>query len=69
METDLTNAATPFAVAFTDVPAGAYYAEAGTWAMQNGITKGITPTTFGPDAGCTRAHVVSFLYRYANGAE
>ena len=69
METDLTNAAMPFAVAFTDVPAGAYYAEAVTWAMQNGITKGITPTTFGPDAGCTRAHVVSFLYRYANGAE
>ena len=61
--------AAPLAVTFTDVPAGAYYAEAVNWAVRNGITNGMTPTTFGPDDGCTRAHVVTFLYRYVNGAE
>ena len=55
--------------AFTDVPAGAYYADAVDWAVANGITNGMTPTTFGPDAGCTRAHVVTFLYRCMNRGE
>ena len=56
-------------VSFADVPDTAYYAEAVRWAVATGITNGMTPTTFGPSVGCTRAHVVTFLYRYINGAE
>ena len=52
---------------FTDVPGDAYYAEAVGWALKNKITNGMTPTTFEPNTGCTRAHVVTFLYRYVNG--
>ena len=48
---------------FTDVSAGSYYAKAVLWALENGITTGKTPTTFNPDGACTRAHVVTFLYR------
>ena len=48
---------------FTDVPAGAYYAEAVQWAVENGITKGTTDSTFSPNQGCTRAQIVTFLYR------
>ena len=57
------------AVSFVDVPADAYYAEAVAWAVRCAITDGMTPTTFEPDTGCTRAHVVTFLYRYVNGAK
>ena len=48
---------------FTDVPAGVYYTEAVLWAVENGITRGITETTFSPAQGCTRAQIVTFLYR------
>ncbi|HIR85308.1 MAG TPA: WG repeat-containing protein [Candidatus Galloscillospira excrementavium] len=48
---------------FTDVAAGAGYAQAVLWAAQQGITEGTTPTTFTPDRECTRAQIVTFLYR------
>ena len=48
---------------FTDVPASAYYAKAVAWAVENGITNGMTETTFAPDATCTRGQSVTFLYR------
>ena len=48
---------------FTDVPAGSYYYDAVLWAVENGITKGTTNTTFSPDADCTRAQIVTFLWR------
>lgn len=49
---------------FTDVSADAYYAKAVAWAVQNGITTGIGFGVFSPDAACTRAQIVTFLYRY-----
>ena len=48
---------------FSDVPASAYYAKAVDWAVENGITNGLTETTFAPDAICTRGQSVTFLYR------
>ena len=48
---------------FKDVPAGKYYAKAVLWALENGVTTGKTATAFNPDGECTRAHVVTFLYR------
>ena len=48
---------------FSDVPATEYYAEAVAWAVERGITNGMTETTFEPDTDCTRAHIVTFLYR------
>ena len=48
---------------FTDVPASAYYAKAVAWAVENGITNGMTETTFAPNATCTRGQSVTFLYR------
>ena len=50
------------ASAFTDVADSAYYADAVKWATEQGITKGISSTLFGPDETCTRAQVVTFLY-------
>ena len=52
---------------FTDVPASAYYAKAVAWAVENGITNGMTETTFAPDATCTRGQSVTFLYRALKG--
>ena len=52
-----------YAMNFSDVPADAYYAEAVRWAVSQGITKGTGDTTFGPDATCTRAQIVAFLWR------
>ena len=49
--------------AFTDVAADAYYAAPVAWAVDKGITNGMTETTFGPDSPCTRGHVVTFLWR------
>ncbi len=49
---------------FTDVSADAYYAKAVAWALQNGITTGTGFGVFSPDAACTRAQIVTFLYRY-----
>ena len=48
---------------FTDVKSGAYYADAVLWAAKNDITKGTSATTFSPDADCTRAQIVTFLWR------
>lgn len=48
---------------FTDVSADAYYAKAVAWAVQNGITTGSGFGVFSPDAACTRAQIVTFLYR------
>ena len=52
---------------FTDVPASAYYAKAVAWAVENGITNGMTVTMFAPDATCTRGQSVTFLYRALKG--
>lgn len=51
------------APAFSDVAADAYYAEAVKWATDNGITNGTTSSTFSPAGGCTRAQIVTFLWR------
>ena len=48
---------------FTDVPADSYYYDAVLWAVENGITKGTSSTTFSPDNTCTRAQIVTFLWR------
>ncbi|UYJ30352.1 MAG: S-layer homology domain-containing protein [Clostridiaceae bacterium] len=48
---------------FTDVPAGSYYYDAVLWAVENGITKGTSDTTFSPNMTCTRAQIVAFLWR------
>lgn len=49
---------------FSDVPASAYYAKAVAWAVENGITTGTGDGIFSPDAVCTRAQAVTFLWRY-----
>lgn len=51
---------------FTDVPANAYYTNAVLWAVEHGITLGTTATTFSPNVACTRAQIVTFLYRSRN---
>lgn len=61
-------------VPFTDVPADEYYYNAVQWAVKNGITYGTSDTTFSPNAPCTRAQMVTFLWRAAgcptpNGSE
>ena len=48
---------------FTDVPVGSYYYDAVLWAVENGITKGTSETMFSPDATCSRAQIVAFLWR------
>ena len=53
--------------AFGDVAADAYYAEAVKWATDNGITNGTTSSTFSPGSGCTRAQIVTFLWRLYAG--
>ena len=55
------------ASSFTDVPANAYYAKAVAWAVENGITNGMTATMFAPDATCTRGQSVTFLHRALKG--
>ncbi len=54
---------------FDDVPTGAYYEEAVAWAAEKGITEGTSATTFAPKALCTRAQVVTFLWRAAGCPE
>ena len=51
------------AMPFTDVPAGSYYYDAVLWAVENGITKGTSDTTFSPNMTCSRAQIVAFLWR------
>ena len=48
---------------FTDVPVGSYYYDAVLWAVENGITKGTSDTTFSPNMICSRAQIVTFLWR------
>lgn len=48
---------------FTDVKADAYYANAVLWAVENGVTTGVSATTFDPAGDCTRGQIVTFLYR------
>lgn len=48
---------------FADVPADAYYARAVAWAVENGVAKGVSETLFAPDTSCTRAQIVTFLWR------
>ena len=54
------------ASAFTDVAASAYYASAVNWAVEKGVTSGMSATTFAPNSDCTRAQIVTFLYRAAS---
>ena len=48
---------------FTDVKPTDSYAQAVAWALDNGVTSGTSPTTFGPDLTCTRSQIVTFLYK------
>lgn len=50
---------------FVDVDANAYYAEAVDWAVANGVTSGTSDTTFSPDKTCTRAQIITFIWRAA----
>ena len=52
---------------FADVPADSYYAQAAAWAIENGITAGVGGGRFDPNSTCTRAQIVTFLYRYYQG--
>ena len=54
---------------FADVPANSYYADAVSWAAKNGITGGIGNGLFGPNQPCTRAQIVTFLWRAAGSPE
>lgn len=48
---------------FTDVQEGSYYYDAALWAVENGITNGMSETTFEPDTTCNRGQAVTFLHR------
>ena len=52
---------------FTDVAADAFCADAVAWAVENGVTSGTSASAFSPNAGCTRAQIVTFLYRAYQG--
>ena len=53
-------------IPFTDVPAGSYYEEAVSWATASGVTNGMAAGIFAPDEDCTRAQIVTFLFRAYN---
>lgn len=53
----------PDGTAFVDVPDGAFHADAVKWAVEKGIVSGVDKTHFSPEAPCTRAQIVAFLYR------
>ena len=59
---EISNTANPF----TDVAAGSFYERAVLWAVENGITNGLSATSFGPNSICNRAQIVTFLYRAFN---
>ena len=61
------NAKATGKTAFSDVPSDSYFADAVAWAQANGVTTGTTATTFSPDNDCTRAQIVTFLYRANQG--
>jgi hypothetical protein len=52
-------------IAFTDVSTGDYYYDAVKWAVDNNVTNGLSATSFGPSASCTRAQTVTFMWRAA----
>ena len=54
---------------FTDVPANSWYAGAVAWAVEQGITSGTSDTTFSPNVSCTRAQMVTFLWRASGTPE
>jgi hypothetical protein len=54
---------------FSDVPDGTWFAEPVAWAVRKGITNGTTATTFSPDQNCTKAQILTFLYRAAGSPE
>jgi hypothetical protein len=54
---------------FTDVKSGAYYYDSVKWAVEKGITKGTTATTFSPGQLCTRAQIITFLWRASGSPE
>ena len=56
---------TDAAAAFADVPEGAYYADALAWAVETGVTEGVSETEFAPDMDVTREQFVTFLHRFA----
>jgi hypothetical protein len=56
-------------VSFSDVPEGKFYYDAVAWAVSNGITNGITDTTFEPNTVCNRAQMATMLYRFGKGAD
>lgn len=58
-----------YPVIFDDVPPNSYYMDAVIWALFNGVTTGISETSFGPDMPCTRAQFVTFLWRAAGCPE
>ena len=51
------------ASSLTDVMSGSYYYKAVLWAVENGITSGMSDTLFAPNATCSRSQIVTFLYR------
>ncbi|MBR7032832.1 MAG: S-layer homology domain-containing protein [Clostridia bacterium] len=53
---------------FTDVPAGAWYADAVAWAKGTGVVNGMTETTFAPDAFITREQLATMLFRFSSSA-
>lgn len=63
--TGSTDTGTDYVSGFTDVTTGEYYSDAVAWAVENGVTTGTSDTTFTPNGSCTRAQVVTFLYRLA----
>ncbi len=59
----------PAGYPFTDIPDGAFYYRPVMWAVKQGITNGVSATTFGPGQSCNRAQVVTFLWRAAGSPE
>lgn len=59
----------PAAPSFSDIAADAYYTEPVAWAVAQGITSGTTSTTFSPNNACTRAQIITFLWRAAGSPE
>lgn len=66
---DPTEPSEPTDPSFTDVAAGTYYAYPVAWAVENNITSGTSSTTFSPDETCTRAQIITFLWRAAGSPE
>ena len=62
-ESEAQGAADGAANSFTDVPADAYFYDAVRWAVDHGITMGVRENEFAPDQSCTRAQIVTFLFR------